>query len=894
MATAQVATEVQMRVRRVQRQLDALSVAATLAAGEQGDGGPTPLPSVVDRARAAGTRATDTRPTDTRAADTRGTTRTPASTTARTTGERAPWLEPVVGIVTDLLAAREGTAEQGLRLATRGLTLADAVADPAWRHLFVAQCEAVRTWALLAASQIDEAEVAAERAQDAVAERLPEHELTGAVRATVAARSGAVAMAREEFDRAARRLSDAAEQDAEAAHPLQGEVEILLAALMRTVGEPGLGLPYLERALDRVGPSTPPGVQAPIYAEQARLLVDNGRLDLALAAAERAAELVELTDLSPVPFRLLVADVKSHFADRYAATDLEALAEAEQAADGLVPVETSLALARARQRLGDPEGSLAALADHHAVSGLPRRIRNDVYDLLAQALTDSGDLLGALKVLQEQKRADRLEDRHVTATRVAELVTSLRHGLLESDLQKAIVREEQLRTLVRQRTAELTWRTAHDELTGLFSREAVVERLAMPLLPGGWRTVAFVDLDRFRVVNDAHGHRAGDVLLTAVGRRLETGALRLPGRTTVARLGGDEFVVIVDSADEINPIELARDVQGQICQPVDVPGLGPVRPDASVGVVQVGPAGPRAELVEEHDLLRDAESALHRAKAEGGGQVWVFGESDRRAALRRFEVELELRRAIAEGRVRAAYDPIVSLADGAVVGVECLSRLLDGDRVVPAAEFIDIAEESGLVDQLGALVTQQAFADLAAAHQPWFVAVNLSARELRREDLAAELSGWVGAAGLTMDRVVVEVTERSFVHAASTEASCLFEIARAGAGLAIDDFSTGHSSMVHLSWMPLTLLKIDRSLVVRAAYSGADRTLVSAVITMAQTLGLNVVAEGVESVELYQVMRELGCDYAQGHLFGEYQRVSDIPEVYDIDAVSGPPDDLAE
>ncbi|WP_156188251.1 putative bifunctional diguanylate cyclase/phosphodiesterase [Arsenicicoccus sp. oral taxon 190] len=525
------------------------------------------------------------------------------------------------------------------------------------------------------------------------------------------------------------------------------------------------------------------------------------------------------------------------------------------------------------------------LSPYRPATTLPLTQRDAFYDVLAEAAERAGDPSAAIAVLKEHREATR-EDSRVGATqRARALAEEHQVDLLRADLEQARQRELQLRLLVRQRTAELTWRAAHDELTGLYSREALLRRLREPVGQDVWRTVLYLDLDRFKVVYDAHGHDVGDALLSVVGRRLETAVLGLAGRTCVARLGGDEFCVLVDSDTPLDAVALARELSLELGAPIDLPGLGPVRPEISIGVAQASPTAPRPEGDTDLDLLRDADVALHRSKSEGGRGVYVFGQADREQAVRRLEVEHRVRRAIEEGRIQPAYDPIVDLRTGDVVGVESLCRMVEDGRLVKAAEFIEIAEESGLIDALGRIVTAAAIRDLAEAPGPDFVAINLGPRELRRPGLLDDLRRRLDASGMSTDRLVVEVTERSFVDVASTEAEVLRELAAAGVRLAIDDFGTGHSSMVHLSWMPVTLLKIDRSLVVRAASSAADRTLVSAVISMAQTLGLRVVAEGIETAAVGRTLRDLGCGYAQGHLFEEYSRIRDIPARFDLDGL---------
>lgn len=818
--------------------------------------------------------------------------------------------EQIAQAALTLVEASRAGAARCRPVADRALTLAEQVEDAGYGRLLAAAGLDLRSWALLALDQVDDAASAAAEAEELVEAGLPEGRDGETVTVRVHCAVAAVAAELEDFESALLHLTTALELDS--AHDLgsASAIHANIAMLLLGVGEAALGLPYLDRALEAAAGDE--ARLAELLELRAELLTELGDTSTAMRSATAAAEHAERSGLPPARFRRRMATVRVALGDHRAVADLQAIAADEQAAGGL-GLDTALCLGRALVATDRPQQAVEVLEPFRDDDGLAPLRRDDITDVLVAAYRSTGALGEAVDLLVRQRDRRREAARLAATARVLDVSRRLDVALLEGDLAIARAREADLRRLVRQRTEELSWRARHDQLTGLLNRDAVAAHVAEPA-GECWRTVAFADLDRFKVVNDAHGHAVGDTVLVALAGRLSGAVSVLQGSCRLARTTADQFVVVADTPGPLNPEDLARVIRDALAARIEVGGIGELRMSVSIGIAQSAPAQldagtpddpftraadilPRslhADLAPrsagllggeglELDLLRDAEVALHRAKVEGGGGTCVFGEGDLLAVVRRFEVEHALRNALSQGRVTAGYDPIVDLRTGAVVGVEALARLDTGSRRVVAGEFIDIAEETGLVDDIGEAVSRVALTDLAATTREWFVALNLGAGEMRRADLVDELESRARAAGVPLERVVIEVTERSFVDVASTEANVLLELSRRGVGLAIDDFSTGHSSMVHMSWMPLSLLKIDRSLVIRAAYSSSDRILVSAVVSMAGALGLKVVAEGVESPELYAIVRELGCDYAQGHLFGEYATIVDIPDVFEVD-----------
>lgn len=807
-------------------------------------------------------------------------------------------------------ATRAGAANAG-KVADRALSIAERVTDVGLARLLAAAGLDLRSWSLLARDLADDAGAAAADAEELVLAGLAEGRAAQVVTARVHCGVAAVAAELEDFETALGRLSTALEMDSEHELGTAGAIHANIAVLLLGIGEAALGLPYLDRALEASVDDE--ARLAELLELRAELLTELGDATGAMSAATAAAEHAERAGLPASRFRRRMATVRVALGDLRAVADLQSLAADEEAAGGIT-LDTAISLGRALVATGRHEEAVQVVEPFRDDETLAPLRRDDITDVLVEAYRRTGRLEPAVAILVGQRDRRREIARLAATARVLDVSRRLDVALLEGDLAVARAREADLRRLVRQRTEELSWRARHDQLTGLLNRDAVAAHVSEPD-PGSWRTVAFADLDRFKVVNDAHGHAVGDTVLVALAARLSGAVAVLEGTCRVARTSADQFVVVADTPGPVHPEDLARVIRDALAARIEIAGIGELRMSVSIGVAQSAPvhldaeqgsapfgragdALPRAlhadlapmaaGLLEgdvlEPDLLRDAEVALHRAKVEGGGATCVFGEGDLLAVVRRFEVEHALRSALSEGRVVAGYDPIVDLRSGEVVGVEALARLDTGARRVVAGEFIDIAEETGLVDDIGEAVSQVALAHLAESRRDWFVALNLGAGEMRRPHLVDALESRASSAGVPLDRIVIEVTERSFVDVASNEADVLLELARRGVGLAIDDFSTGHSSMVHMSWMPLSLLKIDRSLVIRAAYSSSDRILVSAVVSMAGALGLKVVAEGVESPELFAIMRELGCDYAQGHLFGEFTRVADVPDLFEVDA----------
>jgi len=419
---------------------------------------------------------------------------------------------------------------------------------------------------------------------------------------------------------------------------------------------------------------------------------------------------------------------------------------------------------------------------------------------------------------------------------------------------------------------ELAHQALHDHLTGLPNRALLLDRLQQALgrseRSGTGVAVVFLDLDRFKLVNDGLGHDVGDDLLLAVASRLRDGA-RLAD--TVARFGGDEFVLVCeDVTDERDVTAISESVLETLAAPIVV-GERTFHVSGSVGVA-VGAGG----SVSPEELIRDADAAMYRAKERARGSYEIFNEETRRRSLLRLSVEHGLRTALAEDQLRVHYQPLVTVADGAVVGAEALVRWEDPERgLVLPDHFIPVAEDSGLIVPIGAWVLGEACrqarqwrAELGP-EAPFELSVNLSARQLFHAELVQTVAGTMADAGIDAGDVSVclEVTESVVMEQPEASATVLRALKDLGVRVGMDDFGTGYSSLAYLRQFPFDLLKIDRAFVAGITSGQEDRAIVRTIIELARALGLNVVAEGVETPEQLAVLRELGCELAQGYLF---------------------------
>jgi diguanylate cyclase (GGDEF)-like protein/PAS domain S-box-containing protein len=428
-----------------------------------------------------------------------------------------------------------------------------------------------------------------------------------------------------------------------------------------------------------------------------------------------------------------------------------------------------------------------------------------------------------------------------------------------------------LRDITERKEAEdqLAYQAFHDTLTGLANRALFMDRLQNALARSVRREeqtgVLFLDVDRFKIVNDSLGHDAGDRLLIAVAQRL---SFCLRDGDTAARLGGDEFTVLLEDLRDIGEaIRIAERISSELSRPFEIDGRE-VFVTVSIGITVSRP-GHHQHL----DLLREADIAMYQAKAQGKAGYAVFDTDMGAAALRRLELETDLRHAIDRGEFEVHYQPTIELETGRLASMEALVRWRHPDRgLVAPVEFIPLSEETGLIIALGKWVLGEAcrqavvWRDKYGVRAP-SVSVNLSARQVQHPEIVAEVKEVLDRTGLDPATLTLEITETFVVEDAESNRVTIQRLKELGVRLAIDDFGSGYSSLGYLKRLPVDILKIDRAFVQTLGRDPEDTAIVEAVTKLAHTLNMLVTAEGVESVDQVVQVRALGVDLGQGYFF---------------------------
>ena len=430
----------------------------------------------------------------------------------------------------------------------------------------------------------------------------------------------------------------------------------------------------------------------------------------------------------------------------------------------------------------------------------------------------------------------------------------------------------------------------HDGLTNLPNRALFLDRLQRAITQARRHSdfrfaVLFIDIDEFKVFNDSLGHVAGDALLIQIAQRL-TVCLRgadtvsrprlgdtpeiLSGESTLARPGGDEFTVLIEELhDPSDTIRVAERIQQKLAVPFDLNGQEIVL-TVSIGIAFSSSAGAEAQ-----DVLGDAEIAMYRAKSTGKGRCEVFDHAMHAGAIKRLQLETELRKAIELNQLRVYYQPIVSLSNGQIVGFEALSRWQRPERLVMPGEFIEVADETGLILPINRQLLYDACRQLRAwqalfpSDSPLTLNVNITPKQFAQPDLAAQIGKTLQETGLDPSCLNLEITETIAMADAKRSAVVLSELKALGVSLDIDDFGTGYSSLSRLQGFPVDTLKIDRAFISRIDTDLATLEIVRVIVMLAHGLRLKVVAEGVETQVQLDLLKDIGCELAQGYFYSK-------------------------
>ena len=422
-----------------------------------------------------------------------------------------------------------------------------------------------------------------------------------------------------------------------------------------------------------------------------------------------------------------------------------------------------------------------------------------------------------------------------------------------------------------ERTHEIKYRAFHDQLTGLPNRALFVDHLnhafARASRSRKGTAVLFLDLDNFKLINDSLGHQAGDELLQSVANRLQ-GAVRKGD--TVARLGGDEFTILLEDLNAPEEAELfAQRILEKLIQPIPI-GNGEAFASASIGIAYSGQA------VESSDeIMKRADTAMYHAKGKGKSAFAVFDQGMNDVAQMRLELETGLRKALELDQISIAYQPLIDLSNGQCKGAEALARWKHPDHgFVSPNQFIPIAEETGVIINLGYWIMEQACRQAKAwqddmADSTFSISVNLSGKQLQQAGVVDRVQNILQLTQLPPNCLKLELTESVLMTDRTETVEKMNHLKQIGVMLALDDFGTGYSSLSTLSYFPLDTLKIDRAFISSLGPDGQSKSIVQAIMALSKSMNMDVTSEGVETVEQLKAIQKMGCHTGQGYLFSK-------------------------
>ncbi len=509
---------------------------------------------------------------------------------------------------------------------------------------------------------------------------------------------------------------------------------------------------------------------------------------------------------------------------------------------------------------------------------------------LLQAL-DPKEMYGVIEVLQRQVCQLEIEKSELLQSRARGLEEQVKKYIFELEkanqqLQQEIIKRQQEIIKRRQIEQQLVHDALHDRLTGLANRTLLTERIEFTIQhakrhPDYLFALLFIDLDRFKIVNDSLGHLIGDRLLIAVAKLLQES---LRDNDMVARLGGDEFVILLDGIHKLQDVtQIAARIQDQLATPFDFQGQA-IYTTASIGIVLSS-----TDYDNSEDLLRDADIAMYRAKDKGKACYEVFDQDMYLETLKLVELEQNLRLALERGEFVLQYQPIVSLSSRKLVGFEALIRWQHPHRgLISPKEFIPIAEDTGLIVPLGEWLLSEACRQLKIWQQKFAflpqietlkISVNVACQQFQLPQFILKLDEALRATGLNGSCLRLEITESVLVESGENIQNILAQIKNRNIKLSIDDFGTGYSCLSYLSSFPIDNLKIDRSFIEGLNVDPEKFEIVRTIITLAKTLGMDTISEGIETAEQLTLLKNLGCQFGQGYLFAKPLDAQDIESI---------------